>query len=323
MSAIETPEFLNARSTSSAARIPITTTRLAGRTPWIRPTSGPSRWPRTGAGRVTEPSSTGRTGSRQGRDAVAVPSRHRRRADDPRSSRPARAGFGKRRGAAAHRRRQHALLVQRRQGGGTARDAYFEMFGNRGIYHKGWTAVTRHKTPWLLIGEKPPPLSTTTSGNSTTRQDWSQSNDLARQMPEKLHELQRLWLIEATRTTCCRWTTISPALEPGRRGPAGADQGKHPASLPRHGPTENCVISIKNKSHSVTAEIVVPQTDAEGVIIAQGATSVAGACTPRVASSNTATTWVVCSTFMSRPRASCPPATPGAHGVRLRRGRPG
>ena len=35
---------------------------------------------------------------------------------------------------------------------------YFEMFGNRGIYHKGWTAVTRHKTPWLLIGEKTPAL---------------------------------------------------------------------------------------------------------------------------------------------------------------------
>ena len=33
---------------------------------------------------------------------------------------------------------------------------YFEMFGNRGIYHKGWTAVTRHKTPWILIGEKTP-----------------------------------------------------------------------------------------------------------------------------------------------------------------------
>ena len=45
---------------------------------------------------------------------------------------------------------------------------YFEMFGNRGIYHKGWTAVTRHKTPWILIGEKTP-ASTTTSGSSTTR----------------------------------------------------------------------------------------------------------------------------------------------------------
>ena len=32
---------------------------------------------------------------------------------------------------------------------------YFEMFGNRGIYHKGWTAVTKHGTPWVLMGRKP------------------------------------------------------------------------------------------------------------------------------------------------------------------------
>jgi len=44
---------------------------------------------------------------------------------------------------------------------------YFEMFGNRGIYHKGWTAVTRHKTPWLLIGEKTPAFDEAI-GNSTT-----------------------------------------------------------------------------------------------------------------------------------------------------------
>jgi arylsulfatase A-like enzyme len=46
---------------------------------------------------------------------------------------------------------------------------YFEMFCNRGIYHQGWTAVTRHGTPWVLVGEEVPALdSTTTSGSSTT-----------------------------------------------------------------------------------------------------------------------------------------------------------
>ena len=76
---------------------------------------------------------------------------------------------------------------------------YFEMFGNRGIYHKGWTAVTRHKTPWLLIGEKTPAFDDDVWELYDTNKDWSQANDLAKQMPEKLHELQRLWLIEATR----------------------------------------------------------------------------------------------------------------------------
>ena len=76
---------------------------------------------------------------------------------------------------------------------------YFEMFGNRGIYHKGWTAVTRHKTPWLLIGEKTPAFDDDVWELYDTEKDWSQSNDLSKEMPEKLHELQRLWLIEATR----------------------------------------------------------------------------------------------------------------------------
>ena len=76
---------------------------------------------------------------------------------------------------------------------------YFEMFGNRGIYHKGWTAVTRHKTPWLLVGEKTPAFDDDVWELYDTNKDWSQANDLAKQMPDKLHELQRLWLIEATR----------------------------------------------------------------------------------------------------------------------------
>ena len=46
---------------------------------------------------------------------------------------------------------------------------YFEMFGNRGIYHQGWTAVTKHRTPWETGADAVTPPSTTTSGSSTTR----------------------------------------------------------------------------------------------------------------------------------------------------------
>ena len=73
------------------------------------------------------------------------------------------------------------------------------MFGNRGIYHKGWTAVTRHRTPWLLVGGKTAAFDDDVWELYDTTKDWSQANDLSKQMPEKLHELQRLWLIEATR----------------------------------------------------------------------------------------------------------------------------
>ena len=82
---------------------------------------------------------------------------------------------------------------------------YFEMFGNRGIYHKGWTAVTRHRTPWILTGETPP-FEDDVWELYDTNKDWSQAHDLSKQMPDKLHELQRLWIIEALAMAFCRWT---------------------------------------------------------------------------------------------------------------------
>jgi arylsulfatase len=149
---------------------------------------------------------------------------------------------------------------------------YFEMFGNRGIYHKGWTAVTRHKTPWLLVGEKVPAFDDDVWELYDTSKDWSQAKNLAKEMPEKLHELQRLWLIEAT-----RYNVLPMDDDLGRR--LNADTAGRPVLI--KGKTqilfggmghlsENTVLNIKNKSHSVTAEIEVPQSGAEGVIIAQG-----------------------------------------------------
>jgi arylsulfatase len=64
---------------------------------------------------------------------------------------------------------------------------YFEMFGNRGIYHKGWTAVTKHKTPWELVGGTMPALDDDVWELYDTSADWSQANDLSKEMPEKLH----------------------------------------------------------------------------------------------------------------------------------------
>ena len=114
---------------------------------------------------------------------------------------------------------------------------YFEMFGNRGIYHKGWTAVTRHKTPWLLVGEKTPPFDDDVWELYDTSKDWSQAHDLSKQMPEKLHELQRLWLIEATRYNVLPLDDrVAERMNPGSRRPAGPDQGQDADSLRRHGP---------------------------------------------------------------------------------------
>jgi arylsulfatase len=110
---------------------------------------------------------------------------------------------------------------------------YFEMFGNRGIYHKGWTAVTRHKTPWLLIGEKVPAFDDDNWELYDTSKDWSQANNLAQKMPERLHELQRLWLIEAVRYNVLPLDDDLGQLRYGR--PPGPDQRQLAGPLRQHG----------------------------------------------------------------------------------------
>jgi arylsulfatase len=150
---------------------------------------------------------------------------------------------------------------------------YFEMFGNRGIYHMGWTAVTRHKTPWLLVGEKTPPFDDDVWELYDTSKDWAQANDLSKEMPDKLHELQRLWLIEATRYNVLPLDDrLGERINPDTAGRPVLIKGKVQLLFPGMGRLgENAVINIKNKSHSVTAAIVVPENGVEGVIIAQGA----------------------------------------------------
>jgi arylsulfatase A-like enzyme len=149
---------------------------------------------------------------------------------------------------------------------------YFEMFGNRGIYHKGWTAVTRHKTPWLLQGEKTPAFDDDVWELYDTTKDWSQANNLAKQMPEKLHELQRLWLIEATRFNVLPLDdNIGARMNSDLAGRPVLIKGKSQILFGNMGRlSENSVLNMKNKSHAVTAEINIPKAGAEGVIIAQG-----------------------------------------------------
>ena len=149
---------------------------------------------------------------------------------------------------------------------------YFEMFGNRGIYHKGWTAVTKHRTPWEAF-TKPPAFDDDVWELYDTTKDWSQAHDLAKEMPQKLHDLQRLWLIEATRYKVLPLDDrLMEKLNPDTAGRPVLIKGNTQILFGGMGHlSENCVLNLKNKSHSVTAEIVVPEKGAEGVIIAQGA----------------------------------------------------
>ena len=146
---------------------------------------------------------------------------------------------------------------------------YFEMFVNRGIYHKGWSAVTRHSTPWVM-GELP--SYDDDIWELYSPDDWTQAHDLALEQPEKLAELQRLFLIEAVRYGVLplddrRVERFIPALA----GRPQLIQGNSQMLFSGMGRlSENSVITTKNRSHSVTAQVVVPDEGASGVIIAQG-----------------------------------------------------
>jgi len=147
---------------------------------------------------------------------------------------------------------------------------YFEMFVNRGIYHKGWTAVTRHSTPWVMQPELP--AFDDDVWELYGPDDWTQSNDLSKEHPDKLHELQRLFLIEAVRYN------VLP-LDDRRVERFNADLAGRPTLVNGMSQllfggmgrlSEHSLLVLKNKSHAVSAQITVPDGGANGVIVAQG-----------------------------------------------------
>jgi arylsulfatase A-like enzyme len=147
---------------------------------------------------------------------------------------------------------------------------YFEMFVNRGIYHQGWTAVTRHSIPW-------DPTAVLPAFDDDVWElygpgDWTQAHDLAAEQPGKLRELQRLFLIEAVKYNVL--PLDDRRIERFNAELAGRPQlirGKSQLLFGGMGRlTENSVVVLKNKSHAVSAQIVVPEGGANGVIVAQG-----------------------------------------------------
>jgi arylsulfatase len=150
---------------------------------------------------------------------------------------------------------------------------YFEMFGNRGIYHQGWSAVTKHRTPWEMVGGNVPAFDDDIWELYDGSTDWSQADDLSGKDPDKLLELQRLWLIEATKYNVI--PLDDRTAERANADLAGRPQLMRGSRQLLYGGmgrlSENSVLNIKNKSFSVTASVTVPDGGAEGVIIAQGA----------------------------------------------------
>ncbi len=149
---------------------------------------------------------------------------------------------------------------------------YFEMFGNRGIYHQGWSAVTKHRTPWEMVGGDLLPFDDDVWELYDGSTDYSQAHNIAAEHPDMLAKLQRLWIIEATKYNVLPIDDRgAERLEPTMAGRPTLIHGNTQLFYPGMGRlSENSVVSIKNKSFAVTAEVEVPADGANGVIIAQG-----------------------------------------------------
>jgi arylsulfatase A-like enzyme len=148
---------------------------------------------------------------------------------------------------------------------------YFEMFGNRGIYHDGWVACTRHSIPWDMAA-KMSALKDDVWELYNVNQDFSQANDLAKKHPEKLKELQAVFMKEAVRNNVLpiddrRAERFNPAIA-GR--PDLLDGRKTLTVYPGMvGMLENAFINVKSVRHTITAEVEVKDSSTQGVIIAQ------------------------------------------------------
>ena len=149
---------------------------------------------------------------------------------------------------------------------------YFEIFGNRGIYEDGWTAVTVHKVPWRR-GVQLPAFTDDVWELYDTRTDWTQTRDVAAEHPEKLAEMQQVFAEEAARYQVFPLDDrlnerFVPSIA-GRRTLLG-DRTLVELS-PATGPlVEDIAPDVKNTSFAVTIPVEVPDGGADGVLVAQG-----------------------------------------------------
>jgi arylsulfatase len=149
---------------------------------------------------------------------------------------------------------------------------YFEMLGNRAIYHDGWLAATTPATlPWELSSAPPPDVITGYKWELyNVAQDPTESNDLAGQMPGKLKQMQDLFYAEAKKydvlpldnTTLARWNGPKPNLTAGR---TTFTYSGVLAGVPNSGAP-----SILNRSYTISAEVTIPEGGAEGMIVTDG-----------------------------------------------------
>jgi hypothetical protein len=134
------------------------------------------------------------------------------------------------------------------------------------------TTVTKHRTPWETGMVKLVAFDDDVWELYDTTTDWSQAKDLAKENPQKLHELQRLWLIEAVKYNVLPLDDrFAERANPDIAGRPQLIKGTRQLLFSGMGRlSESSIVNYKNRSHAVTAELSVPPSGAEGVIISVG-----------------------------------------------------
>ena len=148
---------------------------------------------------------------------------------------------------------------------------YFEMMGDRAIYHDGWMASTKvMRPPWDIAGGVGSDPMKFPWELYNLNDDYSQSTDLAAKKPAKLKELQALFMTEARKyqvlpldaTVVTRLITPRPSITAGRN--------VFTWTLPLIGTPMGDAPNVLNTSYNFKAEVEVPQGGAEGMLVTQG-----------------------------------------------------
>jgi arylsulfatase len=157
------------------------------------------------------------------------------------------------------------------------RTQYFEMMGNRGIYHEGFMASCFHgRVPWIRFASAPFDGPQESWELYDLRDDFSQSHDLAAERPELLAEMRDLFDAECLRNGVYPLRDAAMNLDPAARAPAvpaGVTSMIYTTAHVRM--PERAVLNIKNRSYRITCDLDVPEglsagRPAEGVLVCQG-----------------------------------------------------
>lgn len=149
---------------------------------------------------------------------------------------------------------------------------YFEIFGNRGIYHDGWTAVTKHRTPWDLANREPIPFESDVWELYDITADFSQAKNLAAEHPERLAQLQQLFLSEARRFN------VLPLDDRGIERMDAAIAGRHVNDVGNRVTlypgtrrlSPEAWPHLRNRSFTITATLTADSDQSDGVLVAMG-----------------------------------------------------